>query len=364
MLITKSILTLSALTSLVAAQGHLAVLGADGVSVGYSVNAPEIGGTKDVSAESSPNNADKVDQPTTPNQPGQTPTPVMAPTKPSGPLSIPVKKEPVSTVLPASTPVRSPAVEERPIGADPAADPAHPIGVWFINQNAVKQYISVDWARKDYEKYGKHPILDFTNTTVEPGQKTWIEGMSFLSPKFFVGVSPNHNSPEIGDHRNHDTAVEFSWKSEDGQTYYDVDIEKGFSSPVWCHGQGQGWATGQGCVTDVLAACPEKFKSYNPDSGVYDQCLGTLKADSIQFRLSQCPHTYVRSNDDWNTRTVSGSHVLICTIVSTPATSEFQAVQLAEAERKRNGGLPANAVLPRRALPHGHLKAKAFSRHA
>ncbi|KAI4764813.1 hypothetical protein E4T51_02203 [Aureobasidium sp. EXF-12344] len=248
------------------------------------------------------------------------------------------------------------------VNEQPAQDAAHPLGFWILNRNEMTHHISVDWPVKDREEYGSHEYLKFSTATVAPGENLWIPTLPHNSPKLYVGVSPNENTAEVGSYRNHDTLIEATFHGGYGHLYYDIDIEFGFSSPVWCHGQGEPWSTGHGCLNDVLAVCPQKDQHHNPITGIYDQCRHS--PENLQLRYQLCPRSYVVWNDDWNTRTTSEKDVLVCTIVSTPSTGKLQMAQIAEAERKKTAGLKANAVLPRRALPHGHSKNKQFSGHA
>lgn len=165
------------------------------------------------------------------------------------------------------------------------------------------QYISADWPEKDRGEYGAHEYLQFSTATVGPGESLWIPTLPHTSPKLYVGVSPNERTAEVGSHRNHDTLIEATFNGGYEHLYYDIDIERGFSSPVWCHGQGEPWQSGQGCVADLLAVCPEKDQHHNPATNVYDQCRAS--AENLQLRYQLCPKAYVVWNDDWNTNTTS-----------------------------------------------------------
>jgi hypothetical protein len=253
------------------------------------------------------------------------------------------------------------------------------MGFWILNRNEMTHHISADWAADDYGEYGPHEYLQFSTTTVAPGENLWIPTLPGTSPKLYVGVSPNDKTAEVGSDRNHDTLIEATFNGGYGHLYYDIDMERGFSSPVWCHGQGDPWQSGQGCVADLLAVCPKKDQHHNPTTNVYDQCRESPENKAIRYQL--CPKSYVVWNDDWNTNTTSDkdgkttpshslrafadlSTVLMCTIVSTPSTGKIQVAQIAEAQRKEAAGIKANAVLPRRALPRGHTRNKRLSGHA
>ncbi|KAH0383089.1 hypothetical protein KCU92_g5653, partial [Aureobasidium melanogenum] len=393
---------LVALLPLVTAQNHLAVLGPDGVSVGYHTNSSDLAlapvGLKNTQAG--------VIQPSSTlslqSQTSQTQTIVAFPTEvvalppivvsksteqPAGSSSVnpppsqfavqsPAPLEswaPVQSskpIEPVATPPTVPninALSEKPTewknyAGQPGPDAAHPMGFWILNRNALKHHISADWAAEDLGSFGSHEIFNFRTATVEPGENLWIPTIPGVSPKLYVGVSPNNNTAEIGEYRDHDTLIEAKFRGGYGHLYFDIDIERGFSSPVWCHGQGDAWEEGQGCVADLLSVCPVKDQHRDPSTGLYNQCRGA--ADNIDFRRQYCPKTYVVFDDDWNTKTTSNKDVLMCTIIDTASTSKIQTAQLAEAERKEAAGIAPTAVLPRRALPRGHSKNKRSPGHA
>ncbi|KAG9741123.1 hypothetical protein KCU86_g4178, partial [Aureobasidium melanogenum] len=383
---------LVALLPLATAQNHLAVLGPDGVSVGYHTNSSDLAlapvGPKNTQAGViQPSSTLSLQSQTSQ---GQTivpfPTEVVAlppivvsksTKQPAESSSInppqsqfaaqsPVPLEswatvqspnPIEPVPTPSTVPNSIALSEKPdewknYAGQPGPDAAHPMGFWILNRNALKHHISADWAAVDFERFDSHEIFNFRTATVEPGENLWIPTIPGVSPKLYVGVSPNNNTAEIGEYRDHDTLIEAKFKGGYGHLYFDIDIERGFSSPVWCHGQGDAWEEGQGCVADLLSVCPVKDQHRDPSTGLYNQCRGA--ADNIDFRRQYCPKTYVVWDDDWNTRTTSNKDVLMCTIIDTASTSKIQAAQVAEAERKEAAGIAPTAVLPRRALPQGH----------
>ncbi|KAI5207085.1 hypothetical protein E4T39_02084 [Aureobasidium subglaciale] len=380
----NSAILFAPLTCLVAGQGHLAVLGEDGVSVGYKADSPEIAAPVDNSGKSPVGTSSASNKLPLQSQPIRAHTPIV-PAIPTGQTPGPVtvvvstpQEESVS-VLPAgspttqSTPVHAKpssigipnghSIGSKPPGAEPEADPSHSHGIWFLNRNAMKHYLSADWAADDFAQYGNHPILDFQTLELNPGEDYFVPTLPNLSPKIFVGVSPNNKTAKIGSHRDHDTVVEATFESSYDLTYYDIDIEKGFSTPIWCHPQGEPWEKGQGCTTDLLAVCPERDQHTHQETGIYDQCRGI--AQNPAFGRHHCPHAYVDWNDDWNTRGMSkGNHVLICTIMPTPVTSKLQLSQVDEAVRKAEDGIHPTAVLPRRALPRSHKKHKYHSGHA
>ncbi|KAG9953723.1 hypothetical protein KCU85_g973, partial [Aureobasidium melanogenum] len=397
----SSLAPLVALLSLATAQVHLAVLGPDGVSVGYHTNSSDLGaipsGPKNTQAgvirpSSNPSVQSQTSEvpsvvpfstevvalppvvvSTSPEQPAES-SPINSPPSQSavqfiapleswGPVQYSTPIEPVS--MPSTVPdidaINEKPIEWQNIAGQPGPDAAHPMGFWILNRNALKHHISADWAAEDLGEFGSHEIFDFRTATVEPGENLWIPTIPGVSPKLYVGISPNNNTAEIGEHRDHDTLIEASFRGGYGHLYFDIDIERGFSSPVWCHGQGDAWEDGQGCVADLLSVCPEKDQHRNPKTNLYDQCRGA--PDNIDFRRQYCPKTYVVSNDDYATRTTSDKDVLMCTIIDTPSTSRIQIAQVAEAERKQAAGIDLTAVLPRRALPRVHTKKKQSTGH-
>jgi hypothetical protein len=177
------------------------------------------------------------------------------------------------------------------------------MGFWVLNRNDMTHHISADWAEKDRGRYGPHEYLQFSTAAVAPGENLWIPTLPGTSPKLYVGVSPNDKTAEVGSNRNHDTLIEATFNGGYGHLYYDVDMERGFSSPVWCHGQGDPWESGQGCVADLLAVCPPKDQHHNPITNVYDQCRESPENKAIRYQL--CPKSYIVWNDDWNTNTTS-----------------------------------------------------------
>jgi hypothetical protein len=208
---------------------------------------------------------------------------------------------------PASTSApNAPIVEAKPedkVHEQPGADAAHPMGFWILNRNDMAHHISADWAADDHIQYGDHAYLQFSTATVAPSENLWIPTLPGSNPKLYVGVSPNEKTVEVGENRNYDTLVEATFSGGYGHLYYDIDIERGFSSPVWCHGQGEPWSSGHGCVEDLLAVCPKKDQHHDPTTNIYDQCRES--PENVQLRYQLCPKSYIIWNDDWNTKTTS-----------------------------------------------------------
>ncbi|KAG9599635.1 hypothetical protein KCV04_g19621, partial [Aureobasidium melanogenum] len=239
---------LVALLPLATAQNHLAVLGPDGVSVGYHTNSSDLAlapvGPKNTQAGViQPSSTLSLQSQTSQ---GQTivpfPTEVVAlppivvsksTKQPAESSSInppqsqfaaqsPVPLEswatvqspnPIEPVPTPSTVPNSIALSEKPdewknYAGQPGPDAAHPMGFWILNRNALKHHISADWAAVDFERFDSHEIFNFRTATVEPGENLWIPTIPGVSPKLYVGVSPNNNTAEIGEYRDHDTLIE------------------------------------------------------------------------------------------------------------------------------------------------------------
>lgn len=320
---------------LVTAQSHLAVLGADGVSVGYHANASDLAAapvdpektqagviqpSQSLSIQSQATEAQSVgpfpteivvlppvvvsesaEQPV--GSSSVNPTPSQFTVQIAAPLESWVaiqSSDPIEIVAKPPSVSNINAISDKYYAGQPGPDAAHPMGFWILNRNALEHHISADFAAKDFDRYGSHEYLKFTTATVGPGENLWIPTLPGVSPKLYVGVSPNNNTAEVGSHRNHDTLIEANFEGGYGHLYYDIDIERGFSSPVWCHGQGDAWEDGRGCVADLLSVCPVKDQHHHPVSGLYDQCRGA--ADNVDFRRHYCPESYVLFDDDWNTK--------------------------------------------------------------
>ena len=176
------------------------------------------------------------------------------------------------------------------------------MGIIFYNHNTNPQHISTDWAKDDVNQY---PDLDWVYTILEPEDHVFIATDPCTSPKFFVSPTPNNRTAEVGSKRDHDTAVEATFQGGGDWTYFDVDIEKGFSVPIWCHGHGEEWNSGHGCVNDLLDECPECSRHYDNDTGIYDQCLPMNTVEDYAMRYRLCPDVYVKHDDDM-TRTIKG----------------------------------------------------------
>ncbi|GAB7356044.1 hypothetical protein MBLNU459_g6660t1 [Dothideomycetes sp. NU459] len=189
-----------------------------------------------------------------------------------------------------------------------------PVGLYFYNMHPLPQYVSADWATKDIVQY---PDLDWTYMLLQPNESKFIPTRPTTSPKFFIGPTPNNRTAEVDGKRDHDTVVEATFVGAYNTTYYDVDIEKGFSVPVWCVGAGDKWHTGEGCLANVLAFCPAEDRHYDRATGMYDQCRlsgSRARASTIRLWRQLCPDVYVLA-DDHSTKVASNSHVVECYIM-------------------------------------------------
>ena len=179
------------------------------------------------------------------------------------------------------------------------------ISITFHNQHGRPIFISGDHAAGDINSHGveRLPSLDHK---LQPEDVLTIPGLPLTSPKYFLSTTPNQASPEIGEKRDHDTAVEVTYVGYEQKTYWDVDSEKGLSVPVWCHAATDSWSSGQGCEGDVLAGCQPHLVHTGPD-GVADQCWGEGTAVDVARRRGFCPTAYVVFNDE-GTRTMMNGH--------------------------------------------------------
>lgn len=179
---------------------------------------------------------------------------------------------------------------------------AEPMGIMFHNLHSHAQYISGDWAKKDTDT---HPHLMWPNAHLAPNSSIFFPAPAQSSPKFYIGPTPNNRT--VGEKRDHDTIVEATFAGTYDTTYYDVDFEKGFSVPLWCVGSGDKWDSGEGCLVDVLAYCEEEDKYYDANSGLYDQCRNSGKAETVNLWYQLCPGAYVLP-DDRATKSVGEGH--------------------------------------------------------
>ncbi|KAL1305960.1 hypothetical protein AAFC00_004098 [Neodothiora populina] len=183
-------------------------------------------------------------------------------------------------------------------------------GIKFVNEHSVGIHVSNDWAAKDKAEY---PDLIRTNEFIVPGGSLYLPASEHTSPKFYLAPTANGKSTFVESRRDHNTVVEATFGGFSNVTYYDVDIEKGISVPIWCHGELDDWDTGAGCLQDVLSVCPKEDRHIDAKTGIYDYCRGTNSAENIAIRASLCPDAYLLW-DDMDTKHIHSGHVLTCTI--------------------------------------------------
>lgn len=179
------------------------------------------------------------------------------------------------------------------------------IGTRFVNNNSQPMYISMDWAAEDEVTY---PGIAWQNELVQPGSQVFMQAPPNTHVKYYVGPVANDKSTVVGEQRDHNTVAEITYVGAYNLSYYDVDIEKGFSVPLWCHGENDPSDTGEGCLSDVLAACHPENRHIDEATGIYDYCIGRQTEDSLEMRQALCPDVYIQS-DDHRTKTIqTGEH--------------------------------------------------------
>ncbi|KAK4983931.1 hypothetical protein LTR66_008660, partial [Elasticomyces elasticus] len=152
---------------------------------------------------------------------------------------------------------------------------ANEVGIRFINENSKRTYISTDFATAD-----DIPMSAWPQAVLEPGEAVTWAAPPKSSPKWFVGTTANDRSTQSK--RDYDTIVEATFGSDCADptchTYFDVDLERGFSVPIWCKtgarddDDGSDWsAPNTGCSADLMADCPAGDRHRDPRSAVYDQ---------------------------------------------------------------------------------------------
>lgn len=177
-------------------------------------------------------------------------------------------------------------------------------GVEFHNKNSQPMHISNDWTAEDEVK---HPGISWDNIIVAPGEVAFMAAPLESTGKYYIGPTNNSRTAEVAERRDHNTIFESYYGGYAGFTFFDVDIEKGFSVPMWCHGAQEAWSTGEGCLEDVLAACPDRDRHVDNATGIYDYCEGNLCPENVAIRAALCPRVYVLHDDD-ATKAVSKGH--------------------------------------------------------
>ena len=179
------------------------------------------------------------------------------------------------------------------------------VGIWFRNNHTSPMHISMDWAKKDEITYG--PQI-WHNEWIQPGGVLFLSAPAGSSPKYYVGPVQNSRDTPSAQTRNHNTIVEATYAGYRDVTFFDIDVENGFSVPLWCKKFGDDWANGEGCLGDLLAACPQADRHYDQATGIYDYCIGRQTAESIAVRASLCPNVYVQSDDPATKSMLPHSH--------------------------------------------------------
>lgn len=188
-----------------------------------------------------------------------------------------------------------------PASFDSGADS---IGLLVENLYGSDIYMSGDWAAKDVVQHGSSAMPNQSHILAN-GTSVFVKAFPNTSPKYYFGTTPNAAGPEVGSKRDSDTVFEATFVDENGKTFYDIDVERGFSVPLWCHGVLEQWADGKGCEGDLLSTCPEKLQHTDKD-GVVDQCRSEKTKMDIKRRREYCPRAYILSDDDkWGVKAIS-----------------------------------------------------------
>ncbi|KAF1344662.1 hypothetical protein BDV97DRAFT_425007 [Delphinella strobiligena] len=214
-------------------------------------------------------------------------------------------------------------------------------GTEFHNKNSQPMHISNDWTDADV---ANHPGIVWENMTVAPGEMVFLSAPDDATGKYYIGPTDNSRTAEVGENRDSNTIVESFYGGYAGFTYFDVDIEKGFSVPIWCHGAQEEWGTGQGCLEDVLAACPDRDRHIDETTGIYDFCRGDNEnAESVAIRTALCPNVYVLAEDN-RTRTINPGHVVKCIIYDPPPPANLERRSMERSERRTQRAVTDDSV--------------------
>ncbi|TKA54720.1 hypothetical protein B0A49_13163 [Cryomyces minteri] len=187
-------------------------------------------------------------------------------------------------------------------------------GFWIKNENTHPVFISFDVSS------GAAPAdiwLDSQWSQWVPTNKGW-------SGAFYVSTTRTDRA--VGAKRNADTKVEATFQGANDLTYFDVDIEKGFSLPVWCGPRA--WNVASGCSYDFLSDCPQGDRHYDQFTGEYDQCRNPQSAESIVRFRSHCPSAYVQWNDVQTK--ASTNNILNCYVQDTPGRNHKRSVDTSD----------------------------------
>lgn len=187
-----------------------------------------------------------------------------------------------------------------PTAFDVSADT---IGLLIENLYGREIYVSGDWAAKDVAEHGSQAMPNQSHILAN-GSSVFIPAFPNTSPKYYFGSTPNEATTQVGSKRDSDTVFEATFVNEDGKTFYDVDVERGFSVPLWCHGVQEQWTAGKGCEGDLLSNCPAELQHTDED-GVVDQCRSEPTKMDIKRRREFCPRAYIISDDDkWGVKAI------------------------------------------------------------
>lgn len=181
------------------------------------------------------------------------------------------------------------------------------IGTVIHNQLGRDLHISIDVDSEQYDSY--QDVTPFYDVLPPNSGPHCIPGLPQTSQTIFLGLTCNANNASVGSRRDADTLVEVHYgqpdteESGDGSrlTYYDVDLEKGFSVPVWCTGPDPTDTRDAqvGCKTDILHdLCPVDLVRLDGDSMI--QCLNPQTPDMIEQWRQVCPDSYVMADDNWS----------------------------------------------------------------
>jgi hypothetical protein len=167
--------------------------------------------------------------------------------------------------------------------------------VVFYNAASTEMHLSFDYTKKvdglspDYTVSSKKAaMLKIPQELIEEGQA------------FFVG--PDANDASVGSKRDSNTKVEFTMKGYAGKTFFDVDVEKGFTVPVMM--SDLGGTAESGCSVDKLADCPDNLKEGD------SICKNDQSSSAIKYYREDCPHWYVQSDDKQTTVPISKKMII------------------------------------------------------
>jgi len=190
-----------------------------------------------------------------------------------------------------------------PATTKPAKDT---VGLLIHNLHGSDIYISGDWSAEDRAQYGSQRMPNQSHI-LSNGSSVFMQAFPNTSPKYYFGTTPNEANEFVGNKRDSDTVFEATFVDDKGKTFYDVDVERGFSVPVWCHGSQEEWKDGKGCEGDILSTCPEKLQHMDKNGSI-DQCLSESTTVDIKRRRKFCPRAYVVFDDsEWGVKGINAT---------------------------------------------------------